>query len=296
MLTVGRVVHIGSPSRLSYRDLHLVVQREGAGEGTVPVADLAVLVCDFAATTLTLPLLAALSEAGVAVVVCGARHLPVGILLPPAGASLHTRILREQVAASEPRKKRIWQTIVVEKIRAQAAALEALRGADAGLRLMCRRVGSGDPQNIEGRAARTYFPALFGAGFVRDPERPGVNAALNYGYAVVRAAVARAVVGAGLHPALGVHHRNQYDAFALADDAMEPLRPLVDAMVARMAGKGAIPDELPTLLRTELLKVLTAQVEWDGVRCPLFTALERYGASLRVCICGEERKLRCPAA
>ncbi len=295
MPTIGRVVQIGTPARLSYKDLQLLVQREGEAEARVPLEDLAVLVCDYAATTFTEPLLAALAEANVAVVVCGPRHLPAGLLLPLAAAALHTRILRQQMAATEPRKKRIWQSIVIAKLQAQASVLEALRGHDHGLRLMAKKVGSGDPQNLEGRAARIYFPALFGQAFVRDPGRPGINAALNYTYALIRGAVARAVVGAGLHPALGVHHRNQYDAFTLADDAMEPLRPLADRHVLRVSEEHPLGEELTTGVRNQLLEVLTAEVTWDGKRYPLFTALEQYAACLRSCLAGEERKLRCPS-
>jgi len=294
MPTIGRVVHIGVAARLSYKDLQLVIQRDGEAEARVPVEDLAMLVCDYGATTLTEPLLTALAEAGAAVVVCGARHLPTGLLLPLSGAALHTRTLREQMAATLPRKKRIWQSIVVAKLQAQATVLEEFRGRDYGLRAMAKKVGSGDPQNLEGRAARIYFPALFGEGFVRDPERPGINAALNYSYALIRAATARAVVGAGLHPALGVHHRNQYDAFTLADDAMEPLRPLADRHVLRVSEEVAMGDELTTAVRSRLLEVLTAEMRWDGKRYPLLTALEQYAACLRGCLLGEERKLRCP--
>jgi len=292
--TVGRVVHVASASHLSVADGQLVVSREGSEAGRVPLEDLATLVLDFAPITLTEPLLAALGAAGVALVVCGPRHLPDGLQLPLAGASLHTRILRDQIAASEPRKKRIWQAMVVEKVRAQARTLRDLVGSDHGLGQLARRVGSGDTTNVEGAAARTYFPVLFGRGFARDPELGGVNAALNYGYALIRAAVARAVVGAGLHPALGVHHRNQYDAFALADDAMEPLRPAVDRLVFAMNAREPIPEALPLGCRTELLGLLGMEVVWSGERFPILTALERYAACLRECLGGVERHLRCP--
>jgi len=294
MPTVGRVVHVGSPARLSYADLQVCIEPKGKPEARVPVEDLAVLICDFAPITVSVPLLAALTEGGVALVICGQRHLPEGLLLPMAGAALHTRVLRDQIGATEPRRKRIWQSIVTAKIAAQASVLAQRTGADHGLRALSRRVGSGDPENLEGRAARTYFPALFGSGFTRSPDRPGVNAMLNYGYAIVRAATARAVVGAGLHPALGVHHRNQYDAHALADDAMEPLRPLVDARVAEMVGSAPPPEQLSVELRARLLDLLNAEVRLGASRLPLFSALEQYAANLRECLAGEDRKLRCP--
>jgi len=288
------VVHVGSASRLVYRDLQLVVQREGEPEGLVPLEDIAVLICDFAPITVTEPLLTALAEGGVALVVCDARHIPSGLLLPLAGASLHAKVLRDQIAATVPRKKRIWQAIVKAKILAQADVLERNAGYDRGLRALSKAVGSGDPGNCEARAARLYFPALFGAAFIRDPERTGVNAMLNYGYAVLRAAVARAIVGAGLHPALGVHHRNEYDAFALADDAMEPLRPVIDDRVYHLMAAHGSEEDLSVGTRAELVRVLTEEVVWDGEWVSLFSALERYAAHLRACIVGEEARLHCP--
>ncbi len=263
-------------------------------EARVPVEDLAVLVCDCAPITLTAPLLAALAQAGVAVIVCGPRHLPDGLMLPVAGAALHTRVLRDQVAASEPRRKRAWQAIVVAKIGAQARLLARLGLDDQGLGAMAKRVASGDPQNLEGRAARAYFRALFGADFVRNPDLPGINAMLNYGYALIRAATARAVVGAGLHPSLGVHHRNQYDAYTLADDMMEPLRPLVDAKVVAMIEREPPPEELTVAARTELLEILHGNVRLGDGAMPLFAALEQYAAAMRDWLAGEGPRLRCP--
>lgn len=294
MPDVGRVVHVGQAAHLAYRDLHLIVERDGREVGRVPLEDLAVLVLDFAPITMTAPLLAALAEARVATVVCGSRHLPSGILLPVSGAVLHPAVLREQIEASLPRKKRIWQQIVCAKVRAQAAVLRRRHGSDGGLARLARDVRSGDAGNVEAQAARRYFVALFGPGFARDPAAGGLNVRLNYGYALLRAAMARALTGAGLHPALGIHHHNRSDAYALADDAMEPLRPLVDERVAELASQATPSDDLKPSDKQHLLQVLCAEVRWQSASFPLLTALERYAAALRECIAGRERKLPCP--
>ncbi len=203
-------------------------------------------------------------------------------------------MLREQIEASLPRKKRLWQQIVCAKIRAQASVLRRRGCHDRGLENLARNVRSGDTGNVEAQAARRYFVALFGPGFARDPAGGGLNVRLNYGYALLRAAVARALAGAGLHPALGIHHHNRSDAYALADDAMEPLRPLVDERVAELASEAAPSDELKPNDKQHLLQVLCAEVQWQGASFPLLAALERYAAALRECIAGRERKLPCP--
>ncbi|HSV72132.1 MAG TPA: type II CRISPR-associated endonuclease Cas1, partial [Chthonomonadales bacterium] len=291
---LSRVVHIASAARLSLREGQMLVEREGEPPARVPVEDLGVVVLDHAPITMTARLLSALTAQGAAVVVSDAKHLPAGVLLPMAGSSLHARVLRGQIAASLPRTKRLWQAIVRAKVREQAEVLREFTGRDHGLAALAKRVGSGDAGNLEGRAARAYFPALFGQAFLRDPDLPGVNARLNYGYAVLRAAVARAVTGAGLHPALGIHHRNQYDAHALADDLMEPLRPLVDAMVRARLGDEDPGGDMDVAERHALLEVLCATVAWDGKRVPLTVALESYAATFRACLLGEEARLRCP--
>jgi CRISPR-associated protein Cas1 len=275
-----------------------IVQQSGI-TATVPLEDLGVLVLDYNQITVTVPLLAALAEAEVAVLVTGSKHLPVATYLPVAAHHQHALIIRRQAEAGEATKKRVWQQIVQAKIRNQAAALEALtprKGTLAGakdLRSMARKVASGDTGNLEAVAASRYFPILFGPGFRREPELGDLsNAMLNYGYALVRAAVARAVCGSGLHPAFGVFHHNRYDHFALADDAMEPLRPLIDTLVRRYEGPAA--DSLSPSIKRYLYPVLTSTVTLAGERLPLLAALERYAANLRRCILAEAKKLSCP--
>jgi len=265
--------------------------------GSVPVEDLSVLIVDSWGVTLTHELLARLSEENVAVVLCDPRHLPTSMLLPLYGHSAHARTLRQQIECSAPKQKRLWQQIVQAKITEQARTLEACRGRSPALRKLrafVPQVGSGDPMNLEGQAARLYFPALFGEDFERDTDRMGTNAMLNYGYAIMRAMVARALVGAGLHPALGVHHIGPMNPFNLADDAIEPLRALVDQMVWDILQEEGEPEKLTPALKRKLLEMTVCTVKIAGTPYPILTALERYAASIREGVCGDLRKLAVP--
>lgn len=189
----------------------------------------------------------------------------------------------------------MWQAIVRAKIREQAKALLLSTGDDSPLPAYAKRVKSGDTENIEGQAARIYWQKLFGQDFRRDPKTPGINTLLNYGYAVMRAAVARAIVSTGLHPSLGLHHHNQYNSFCLADDLLEPLRPAVDLKVYELCKK--LPEEpaLTTENKRTLLETLSADRAMNGQRLPLMTSLHHYAASVRKVICGECRRMEIPA-
>lgn len=230
-------------------------------------------------------LLAHCVRKGVAVVVSDRKHLPSGILLPISGNTLHTSTLRSQIEAGAPATKRAWQKVVRAKIAAQADMLQHACLPAGQLRRLIPFVRSGDPDNVEARAAVHYFERLFGEHFLRADDGDGINSVLNYGYALIRAAVARAIVGAGLHPAIGIHHRNQYNAFCLADDAMEPLRPIVDHLAWHMGKSDAIPLDLYPAVRKRIAAVLTANLSYQGANYPLLVGLERYAASLRRAIC-----------
>lgn len=289
-----RTVVIGSPARLAMDHRQLKIEREGEEVAWVPLCDLATLVLEHRATTLTVPLLAALAEEDVALVVSGPSQMPVSLALPLAGHVNHARILRGQIEAPLPRRKRLWQTVVQAKIANQAALVGRWTRHRKRLDALIPFVRSGDPDNVEGQAARAYFPLLFGRDFCRDVEAPGVNAALNYGYAVVRASVARALCGTGLHPALGIFHRNRGNAFALADDLMEPLRPLVDQVVrSRIAAYRDAP-ELDRATKEPLLALLGGALVWDGKRYPHDVAVARYAACFRDALLGEARRFQCP--
>lgn len=273
-------MEISRPSQLRLQDHRLRIEQDAQEVGNVPLEDLGVLVLAHPAINLSQALLAACAAADVAVVVCDNRYLPSSLLVHWAAHSLHPRILRDQIRATQPRKKRLWKLIVQAKIEAQARALEC-RGENAtALMAMSARVRSGDPDNAEARAAQYYWRALFGPDFRRNPDLPGINVLLNYGYAVVRACVARAVVGAGLHPALGIMHSNQFNHFALADDLMEPLRPMVDLKVLGLRDAGT-EDELTPAVKKELLGLTAAQVCSRDRRLPLMVALSEYAAAVR---------------
>lgn len=276
-----RVVSITGPAALRYGDRHLVVERAGLEVGRVPLEDAATVVLDGPDITVTHSLLAALSEEGVALVCSDEKHLPNGLLLPLAGHSLHSETLKLQIEASVPNQKRVWQTLVRAKVRAEADVLADLGKNDQKVRKLIPLVRSGDPDNVEATAAAIYFEELFGLDFVRDREQPGLNAHLNYGYAIVRSAVARAVVGAGLHPALGVFHRNRYNPFCLADDAMEPYRAMVDRLVFLMRFEGEIEDELTPSGKKRLIQVIGGKVVHGQQTLPMLVGLERLAASLR---------------
>ena len=285
---IKRIVEIGTPSHLRLDHRQMVVSREGVDSGTVPVEDLGVLIIDHPGVSYTQALLATCFEENVVVVLCDRKHLPCAALLPLAGHSLHAKTLRLQIAASQPVQKRLWQVIIQAKIREQAGVLRSLVLDDLPLPAYAARVKSGDPDNVEAQAARIYWGKLFGTEFRRDRDMEGINALLNYGYAILRAAVARTIVGAGLSPALGIHHRNQYDDLALADDLMEPLRPSVDLKVYELARdnpKVTVDKES----KSALLQILAWDCQWGAPaetrRLPLLTALSYYAAGVRAVLC-----------
>lgn len=292
---IKRIVEIGNPRYLHLKHGQLIVEHEQQEVGRVPVEDLGVLILDHPGIVYTQAALVACWEANVVVIVCDAKHMPTAVLMPMDAHSLHSKVLQAQVAASEPTRKRLWQQIVYAKIAAQAQVLESVTGDGAPLRQYAKRVKSGDPENFEAQAARLYWPRLFGKSFRRDPEIEGINSLLNYGYAIVRAAVARALSGAGLHPALGVHHRSQYNAFCLADDAMEPFRPLVDLRVSELCPVNVVPA-MDKTTKARLLDVLNWPMVYGDGKFPLLIALHHYSASIREVLMGESRDVRIPAA
>ena len=245
-----------------------------------------ILILDHPAISHTQQLFATCCANNVAIILCDNKHLPAYLLLPLVGNSQQTKFLAEQIAASQPAKKRLWQLIVKAKISAQARVLSDLVTSSPRLGRLVSAVKSGDPHNVEAQAARIYWRVLFGDGFSRDRNQGGINMLLNYGYTVMRAAVARALVGTGLHPSLGINHRNQYNSFALADDLLEPLRPLVDIRVFQLASERK-EDELGMEQKSSLLECLSWQVFMDDKKSPLMVALHAYTAGVRRTLAGE---------
>lgn len=293
---IKRTVEISrEPAHLSVHLGQLVLKRNGQAVGSIPCEDLGVVVVDHPQTSYTHAALTRLADSGATVVLCGPNHLPAALVLPLAD---HTEVVwrvREQLSVKRPVKKRLWQQLVQAKLRAQAANLPHGTPAEKKLLALAGIVRSGDPANVEARGARVYWAHwLPDEAFRRNRDSPGVNAFLNYGYAVVRAAVARAVVAAGLLPALGLHHHNRSNAFCLADDLLEPLRPLVDRRVRLLYVAGC--DELTQNAKAQLLQLLADRVRLDDETGPLMVSLHRMVASLVRCYRGESQRLEIPEA
>jgi CRISPR-associated protein Cas1 len=250
------------PARLCLRNGCLIVQRENSPDVSVAVFELSAVVLANPQCSITQPAMNALMEAGVPLLVCDASFLPSGMMLPLRANTLQTQRMIAQASAKLPVKKRLWQQVVRTKIRAQAAALLGLHGDDSGLPDLADLVRSGDPTNVEARAAARYWPLLF-----RDPlfrrrfELEDQNRLLNYGYAIIRAAVGRAICAAGLHPSIGLHHHGRENPFCLADDLVEPYRPLVDAEVAKMAGERGRDCPLDAASKQRLVELLELRLQ-----------------------------------
>lgn len=250
-----RGVHISQPARLNFRDNQLIVSQDD-GEVSLAIEDIAWLILDTPQVSVTGSLLSALAEAGVAMIVPDGRHHPAGVLLSFHQHHAQAHIAQTQINISQPLKKRLWQNLVVAKIRNQAGLLSQVEGRYAqALFSMAERVNSGDPDNLEAQAARIYWSDLF-KDFTRGNETDRRNALLNYGYAVMRAAIARACVASGLLPAFGVHHASRTNAFNLIDDLIEPFRPFVDKMARERVPEGDC-DEMTVEDRRFMSGVLT---------------------------------------
>ncbi len=250
-------------------------------EHTIPLEDIAVVIASHPQISYTQAVLAGLAAAGGIFVACNEKHLPIAMLMPLESHSTQTERFARQAEMPLPLKKRLWQQIVRAKLRAQARLLEERTGQDWGLSMLLSRVRSGDPRNLEAHAARIYWKALFqGDQFRRDFEAEGVNACLNYGYAVLRAIVARALCGAGLHPGLGLHHHNRYNPFCLADDLMEPFRPVVDRVVRRLTDARGSGVPLDKESKKVLLEGLLARFTYENESRTLFDWMGRSAASL----------------
>lgn len=283
------------PAHLSVRLGQLVLKNGDRVLGSLPCEDVGVVVVDNPGASYSHAALATLAQADAVLVVCGRDHLPAAVLLPLADHSQITWRISEQVAVSRPRRKRLWKQLVQAKIRAQAAIVPTDWPAHAKLLDLARQVRSGDPANLEAQAARVYWANwLPEVGFRRDSDGGALNALLNYGYAIVRAAVARALIAAGLLPALGLFHSNRANAFCLADDLMEPLRPLVDDRVRELFRQGR--EELNQETKARLLEILEEPVRIARRRGPLMVALHRMAASLVRCYQGEDTRLEIPRA
>ncbi len=269
---------------------------EDKPDKTVPIEDLGMLVLEHQQISLTHYLLDKLVSANVAVVTCNDTHHPTGLLMPLESNTLQSERFRAQIEASEPLKKQLWQQTVKAKINNQAAVLKKWDGKYLLLNNLAASVKSGDEGNNEAIAAVHYWQNLFPPAWQFYRKRDGLppNNLLNYGYAIVRAGMARAIVGAGLLPTLGIFHRNRYNAYCLADDLMEPYRPYVDMIVRNIIDKTSAVENLTPELKVELLKIPTLDVLLAGDKSPLMVAMQRTAVSVAKCYAGEQRKLLLP--
>lgn len=266
------------PARLRLRDGCLVVEREGLPEVVVATLDLSAVVLAHPRCSISQPAMHALMEAGVPLLVCDDALMPSGLMLPLRANTRQSSRMLAQASASLPTRKRLWKRIVRAKVLAQAATLDGLHGDDGGLSALASRVRSGDPANVEATAAQRYWPLLFrDPDFRRRAEAPDQNRLLNYGYAVLRAAVARAICAAGLHPTIGLHHRSRDNPFCLADDLMEPYRPLVDAEVAKVVGEFGRDAALDTLTKRRLVELLDLRLRTTRAEPKMRTVSECIG-------------------
>ena len=289
-----RALFFSTPHTLSLRDNQLVLQSKDAPDvqKSVPIEDLGFVILEHPQTILTLPLLNALSDNNVAVVFCGANRMPNALLMNLDSNNTQGESYRAQIQASEPLKKGLWRQIVEAKIRNQAAVLHRFGKNGDKLKPYYLHVKSGDTDNREGAAARIYWTELLGNDFIRERDGPYPNNLLNYGYTILRAAVARSLMGSGLFPAFGLFHRNRYNAFPLADNVMEPYRPYVDALVYELYARGQ--TQLTKEVKGELLRLLFVDTRFDKVLRPLDIGLTITTASLAKCFAGTQKKIVYP--
>jgi CRISPR-associated protein Cas1 len=296
-----QILEISNPARLSVKDAQIVIEREGFLPFITPVSGINTLLLAHPQVSLTEAVLSRLAEAGASVVTIDGRFLPAAMMLPLQSHSLQTERLAAQVELGAVPRKRLWQQIVRAKIRAQGALLKELHGSDGGLVASAARVKSGDPENVEAQAARRYWTLVFGDPKFRrgaDQNESGAdqNRHLDYGYTVLRAAVARAICASGLHPSLGLRHRNRYDPFCLAADLMEPFRPLVDRRVALWIARNPADARLDSATKRWLIEGVTMRYLDGREERALSDILFRTASSLAAVVMGERGTLDLPEA
>ncbi|MBI4822681.1 MAG: type II CRISPR-associated endonuclease Cas1 [Nitrospirae bacterium] len=290
-----RIIDISDgPARLSVRYSQIIIEQDGESH-SVPSSELVALIVSHPAVTYTHAVLSSICAGGGAFVLCDEKRLPTGMLLPIQANYVQAERLSVQTKASLPKKKQIWKQLIQAKISAQGRLLITRNGKDMGLMQIAKRVRSGDPHNLEAQASRRYWPALFGRVFQRDPFREDQNRLLNYGYAILRAMTARSICAVGLHPSLGVHHHNRYDPFCLAEDVMEPFRPLIDGTVAGIVDEKGSNVPLNKETKAHLISaIVSKRFELDEEERSLFDVMARVSSSLLAVFKGDRCKLLLP--
>lgn len=292
---IKQSIYIGTPSYLKIKQNQLVVQCPKTNEikGTVPIEDMALLMLDHFQITISNQLITRLQGNNVVIINCDAHHLPFGVMLPLYGHTEHSERVKYQLEASEPLKKQLWKQTVEQKIKNQQSLLAYYKKPYKHMDVYWQSVKSGDTTNCEGKAAQYYWKHLF-ENFTRERFGSEPNNLLNFGYAVLRSIIARALVSSGLLPVLGIFHRNKYNPYCLADDIMEPYRPFVDKLVYNYIAANGKTEELTKEVKAYLLNIATQDVVINGVTRPLLVAVTTTTASLYKCYFGELRQLKYP--
>ena len=290
-----RTLVFSNPMILTLKNQQIVIAYKDSPDEkrTVPIEDTGVVLLENQQTSITLPLLNALVEKEVQVVICDNKGMPSAMVQGMNSNNLQGETLRNQIACGEVLKKQLWKQVVEAKIKNQAALLDSVGENGNVLKPFYTNVRSGDVDNREGIAARIYFQHLFGDSFVRNRDEPGINALLNYGYSILRAATCRAIVSSGLLPAIGIYHHNRSNAYPLADDLMEPFRPFVDEVVYDLAMRGE--TKLTKDVKGELISVLYADTMYEKTKRPLSVGLSMTTASMVKCLSKEHNTISMPA-
>jgi len=298
---IKRTLYFGNPAYLSVKNSQLCIRKSDAKSGldethSVPIEDIGILIADHTQVTFTHTVITALQENNAVIIWCGPNHLPLAMTLPLMANDTYTQKVRYQIEASEPLKKQLWKQTITAKIQNQANLLRILGYKTLHLDKMIPRVSSGDTENYEGQAAAIYWQQILEKYEVtRGRDEGGPNALFNYGYAILRAVIARNLVGSGCLPVLGIHHTNKYNAYCLADDIMEPYRPIVDRYILDyLRDKSEIKDDLTMEDKSYLLKIPVLDISIQGKDSPLMVGAQRTTASLVKCYQGTARKILYP--
>lgn len=294
---IKRTLYFENPLKLNLRYNQLIVTDKDVGEiGTIPIEDIGVIIFDHPQLIFSTGVIQKLNEEKVAVIFCSPNHMPQSLLLPLEGNTIQQERYETQIKMSEPLKKQLWAQVVASKIKNQAIVFEYLHYDTKYLLKLAENVKSGDSDNVEATSASYYWSKMFPSieNFKRHREGIPPNHWLNYGYAILRAIMARSIVSSGLIPTLGIFHRNRYNAFCLADDLMEPFRPVVDKLVIELVKKHGIKEDISKDVKLEFLKIPVIDVIQDNQKSPLMHATHRLASSFVKCIEGEQRKLLTP--
>jgi CRISPR-associated protein Cas1 len=289
---IKKSILIETKSYISAKKLQLIIKSK-TRESSIPIEEIGFLVVDHPEIYLSIPAMNLLIENNTALIICSSNHLPNGMFLNLNSHHIQQEIFKNQIDASVPLKKQLWQQTIIEKITNQGILLEKIEKSKNQFDFLASKVLSGDTTNMEAVAASQYWKRFFETGFKRERFGDYPNNFLNYGYAILRAATARALSGSGLLNTLGIHHKSKYNAFALADDIMEPFRPIVDEVVLNII-QNYEEQEMNTKIKAELLQILTRTVYFKEEKSPLMVALQKTASSLQQCYTGERKKIKYP--